>query len=267
MASHAVLKDQGDKKPPAVTACDRHCDALRRSQPPTLCPVVGESSSPEPFDTYIERVLAVLVAATSGLVFGALLGWAAFQMEPSDEHGDWRAAGLRTRTTVIAAIAGVSALAAAAAWVLSPEPHIGLTVAAFAAASPGLAVVDIATRRLPFAALGLIAVVALAGLASTPYLGASLIAAAVVAAALLVLALVVPGGTGGGDIAAAAVATVTLAWAGIWAPVVALAAAMLLTGIVGLALRAALGRAIPVALGPFLTVGWWLAYIVSIVDL
>ena len=214
--------------------------------------------------------MAVIVLAVGliGGVIGALLGRCAFALESSDDLPDWRGSSRTARVRVTAALAVVSALTAVVSVLLVPAWDIGVGVWAFAAASPGLAVIDIAARRLPFAASGAVALIAVAGLAFAPSrLLTGLFTAAAVAAVLAVLSLVTGSGAGLGDVALAGVAALTLAWAG-WGPVaMCFVVAMLASALVGLAARAWWGAEALVPFGPFLAIGWWTALIISIVDL
>ncbi|WP_051325651.1 prepilin peptidase [Glycomyces tenuis] len=212
-------------------------------------------------------VVAAAVIALGGALCGATLARTAFALESSDERADWRGVEPGVRAAWTLTLVAASTIAAIAAWTIAPGAAVGVAVTAFAAASPGIAVVDMAARRIPFVITGAVAAVALLALAFTPYLARSLITAAAVAVVMIVLALASRGGVGGGDVAAASVVAMTLAWAGLEAVVLALAAGMLLSGITGLGLRLAHRDVALVPFGPFLFVGWWLAIIYSIMDL
>ncbi len=212
-------------------------------------------------------VVVAAVIALCGAGCGAILARAAFALEPSDEHADWRGAESGVRAAWTLALVAASAIAAIAAWMFAPSAAVGVAVTAFAAASPGIAVVDMAARRIPFVITGAVAAVALLALAFTPYLTRSFITAAVVAVVMTALALVSRGGVGGGDVVAASVVAMTLAWAGLEAVMLALAGGMLLSGATGLGLRLAHRDVALVPFGPFLLVGWWMAFILSIMDL
>lgn len=220
------------------------------------------------FELYIGRVFAILAAAVIGSVLGASLALAAVRMEASDEYGDWQTRSRRFKAAAVASVAVLAAISAALALWLAPGWQVGIGLAAFAAAGLGMAVIDVASRRLPFAASSTVALAACIGLAFTPVaLWTGLLAGAATAAVMIALSLVSRGGAGGGDVVFAAVAALTLAWAGWMAVVLAVAAGMVLTGLAGLALRLA-GRDSDLApFGPFLLAGWWLALLSSIVDL
>ncbi|WP_156926147.1 prepilin peptidase [Glycomyces arizonensis] len=211
--------------------------------------------------------MVVLAVGLVGGVAGAALGRWAFALEPSDALADWRGSSRAARVRVMVVLAAVSAIAAAVSVLLIAAWEIGVGVWAFAVASPGLAVIDLAARRLPFAVSGAIALVAVAGLAFTPSrLWTGLFTAAVVAGLLAVLSLATGSGAGLGDVALAGVAALTLAWAG-WVPVVVcFVVAMLASALVGIAVRMRWGARALVPFGPFLVIGWWIALTISIVD-
>lgn len=230
--------------------------------------MTSESSLNSSFEPYIGRVFAILAAAVIGSVVGVLLALAAFRMEASDEFGDWQTRSRRFKAAVVVSVAVLAAISAALALWLAPEWQVGVGLAAFAAAGPGMAAVDLASRRLPFAATGTIALAACGGLVFAPeLLWRGLLAGAVTAAVMVVLSLASRGGAGGGDVVFAAVAALTLAWAGWTAVVLTVASGMVLTGLAGLALRSAGHGGNLAPFGPFMLIGWWLAYLYSIMDL
>lgn len=211
-------------------------------------------------------VVAAAVVALGGAWCGAMLTRMAFALEPSDGQADWRGGESGVRAAWMLVLVAASMVAAVAAWTVAPDAAVGVAVAAFAAASPGIAVVDVATRRIPFAVTGAVTAVALLALTFTPYLVRSLITTAVVVLAMTALALASRGGVGGGDVAAVAAVAMTLAWVGPVAVVLAVAAGLLLAGFAGLGLRLA-GRGVAlVPFGPGLVIGWWITIIYSIVD-
>ncbi|GAB3994197.1 hypothetical protein GCM10029992_07910 [Glycomyces albus] len=148
-----------------------------------------------------------------------------------------------------------------------PTWQVGSGVWAFAAAAPGLAAIDLAARRLPFAISGAVALAALAGLVFAPSrLLSGLATAGAVAAFVLALSMLTGSGGGLGDVVASAVAALTLAWAGPVTVGLFLAVAMLLSGLFGIAARLRSGSWTLVPYGPFLAIGWWTATLASIVD-
>jgi hypothetical protein len=159
-------------------------------------------------------------------------------------------------------------VSAAVAAALAPAVPFAFAAASFAALGPGLAVVDVAVRRLPFLYTGVGVAIAALALAFTPDLGRSLVVAFVVALSMIALSFVSKGGAGGGDVVVAALAALALTWAAGWlVTAFTLVAAMFLTGVVGLvAMLVRGGRRLP-PYGPSLLACWWLAYIYSIVDL
>jgi leader peptidase (prepilin peptidase) / N-methyltransferase len=203
---------------------------------------------------------APLVAAGAGGVAGAVLGWSAFRMTASDERPDWRGFPRRTRLVAIVACVLISVFSVAAATYLAPSWATAIGVGAFAAAGPGLALIDVAARRLPFAVLGLVALAAVAGMIGTPaMLARALGIAAIVGAVALVLSLATRTGAGLGDILYAAIAALTLAWDG-WATVfTCIAVALLVPPLALLVVRLARGVWILLPFGPCLLVGWWVA--------
>jgi leader peptidase (prepilin peptidase) / N-methyltransferase len=150
-------------------------------------------------------------------------------------------------------------LAAATAAVLALAGHDVVAIvplAAGAAAAPALARIDLAERRLPNAlTLPLLATAAAAcALRLTTGDLAPLVG---LGCGALLLVMAVAGGMGMGDVklgTALALATATLGWA---APLVALAASVVVGGVAGTA-ALALGRR-SVAFGPWLLVGAALA--------
>jgi leader peptidase (prepilin peptidase) / N-methyltransferase len=203
---------------------------------------------------------APLLAAGAGSVAGAVLGWAAFRMETSDERPDWRGRSRRVQFAVTVGCLLVSAFSAAAAVYLAPTWATAIGVGAFAGAGPGLAVMDLAARRLPFAVLGLVALAAVAGMAGAPAaLARALGVAAIVGAAALVLSLATRTGAGLGDILYVAIAALTLAWDGWAAVLTCVAVAVVVPPFALLVTRLARGSWVLLPFGPWLLVGWWVA--------
>ncbi|THV27708.1 prepilin peptidase, partial [Glycomyces paridis] len=198
-------------------------------------------------------MFAILAAAVIGSVLGASLALAAFWMEASDEFGDWRTRSRGFKAAAVVSVAVLAAISAELALWLAPGWQVGIGLAAFAAAGPGMSVIDVASRRLPFTASSTVALAAGVGLVFTPeLLWRGLLAGAVTAVVMVMLSLASKGRAGGGDVVFAAVAALTLAWAGWMAVVLAVASGMVLTGLAGLALRWA-GRGEALApFGPFL---------------
>jgi leader peptidase (prepilin peptidase) / N-methyltransferase len=210
--------------------------------------------------------MMVALVALGAVLAGVVLSRAAVTLAPSDEGAEWRGRDRRFRIRLVIGVAVASAVSAAGAVLLAPTVPLAICAASFAGVGPGLAVVDVAVRRLPFLYTGIAAAVAVLALSFTPDLGPSLLTALVVAVVMVLLALVSNGGAGGGDVALAALAALTLAWAGWWAVVLALAAAMLLTGVAGLIARTVRGTAALPPFGPWMLAGWWLAFLLSTID-
>jgi hypothetical protein len=216
---------------------------------------------------YVERVLIPLIAVVSAGIVGVLLARTACTLAASDAGPDWRGRGRRFQVWVSCAVAAASAASSAGAALLAPEVPYAVVAASFAGVGPGLAVVDVAARRLPFVYTGSAAGLAVAALGFTPDLARSLVMAFVVAAVMIMLSLLSKGGAGGGDVAFAALAALALMWvAGWWLTAFALVAAMFATGVSGLLTRLAHDGVRLPPYGPSLAVCWWLAYIYSIVD-
>ncbi|WP_335986605.1 hypothetical protein [Glycomyces sp. MUSA5-2] len=209
--------------------------------------------------------MVTALAALGGALAGAALARAAWTLGSSDDLGDWRGRGRRFRVWVLLGVVLVSAVSAGAAAALAPTIPFAVCAVAFAAVAPGLAVVDLAARRLPFLYTGAAAAVAVLALSFTADLARSLVTALAVAAVMIVLALLSNGGAGGGDVALAALAALTLTGAaGWWLAVCAVAFAMLLTGLAGAAARLLHGGSRLPPYGPSLLLTWWIIYIMSI---
>ena len=222
-------------------------------------------------------VVAAALAVLGGGLAGVGLSRAAFAVEAGDDLGDWRTAPRRTRATAIVVLTVLSAAAALLAWALAPSLPLSVAVTAFAATGPGLAAIDAAARRLPFAYSGVIAAIVVGALLFTSgELVPSLLMAVAVMGSLIALAALIFAvrylatgkvpelDAGLGDVAIAGLAALTLAWSGPIPVMICLAIAMMLAGLAGILWRLARRGAAPVPFGPFLPIGWWLAYLISI---
>jgi hypothetical protein len=217
---------------------------------------------------YVERVLTPLAAAVGAGIAGFFLARAACSLAASDAGPDWRGRGRRFRLWVSVLVIAGSMVSAAMAAALAPAVPFAFAAASFAALGPGLAVVDVAVRRLPFLYTGVGIAIAVLALSFTPDLGRSLAVAFAVAVAMIALSLVSKGGAGGGDVVVAPLASLALTWAAGWlVTAFALVAAMFLTGMVGLVAKLLRGDGRLPPYGPSLLACWWLAYPYSIVDL
>lgn len=207
-------------------------------------------------------MVSLVLAAVSGALAGAVLASVAFRMRASDDRPDWRGSSRPVQVGTAVACAVVSGLSAALAVRLASVGGAVLGVGAFAVVGPGMAVIEQASRRLPFAVTGAVAGLGIAGQLSDPgMLTSSLVAAGIVGLVALALSLATGGGAGLGDIAYAAVAALTLAWAG-WAVVVLCFLVALALPPVALAvIRVAHGRWILLPFGPYVLLGWWVALV------